>query len=320
MNKTQIIMFIGVLFLIGFAFGCTSQSQSGTPSSLSKIIDTISYTPPTDVNSFTLSKNGDNLEGIVTFKDENGNITLGKGTISMNIYDSYNNLVYTHEIKFSPSDFVEVTSPLVTVKAFKFRIPLSDIKNGSGYGTANITIALSSGRVLSGSISNVYIPHEKFELQSDLSKCPYLKKSFANPAGALDIEYISPYFAVENDTDYLFDANCHKGESVGESPNHIYCTYNNCGVKIVDNNDKIIGYGNKLAIAEYTYSYKNVGVDECTNIALDNGYVDKRDAMYDCSISRGVVYEYKLVSCNTVTFQPLSSKMECSLAIDGYLY
>lgn len=167
MNKKLIAIGITLVFLVVGLSGCaTTQVPTSSKSAV-------------NINIFASVTEGELIRFYFTLEDIDGINTISDGSLTMNIYDDEDAVLYTQQLKVKASEFKDygyVITGTPIGKAYEWRVPVEDIKKGSsfiGFGKAILTFVTSEGKTLNAEDNLVQIPTYTDEELEDMAEDDY---------------------------------------------------------------------------------------------------------------------------------------------------
>lgn len=113
---------------------------------------------PEYIKSFKIEEGSGILMPYFALEDKNGTNTLGEGKANIQIKNADGKTVFTQELNFKPSDFIE-SATQNNLKIYRWNISTTNIQKGSsGIGTADLNLTMTDGKVLKDTYSGFSIP------------------------------------------------------------------------------------------------------------------------------------------------------------------
>ncbi len=139
---------------------CTDSNSCGTNTNKPIELQSCEYIvySPEYIKSFKIEEGSSVLIPYFALEDKNGTNTLGEGKANIQIKNADGKTVFTQELNFKPSDFIE-SATQNNLKIYKWNINTTDIQKGSsGIGTVDLNLTMTDGKVLKDTYSGFSIP------------------------------------------------------------------------------------------------------------------------------------------------------------------
>ncbi len=139
---------------------CTDSDNCGITTNKpieSQSCEYIVYSPEY-IKSFKIEEVSGVLIPYFALEDKNGTNTLGEGKASIQIKNTDGKSVFTQELNFKPSDFIE-SEIQNNLKIYRWNINTTNIQKGNrNTGTADLNLTLSDGKIIKDTYSGFSIP------------------------------------------------------------------------------------------------------------------------------------------------------------------